>query len=150
MDTLVPGEDGGALSAARLGWLDALLAEQHRRPTVLFLHHPPFATGIGFMDRIGLADADALKSVVARHPQIERLLSGHLHRAIQVRCAGTLASTAPSTMFQIALDLTPDGPPAFTLEPPGFQLHLWHEDTGLISHTVPVGDFAGPYRFGEG
>src|SRR4051812_22246666 len=45
LDTLVPGEDGGALSAARLGWLDALLAGQPRRPTVLFLHHPPFATG---------------------------------------------------------------------------------------------------------
>jgi hypothetical protein len=40
------------------------------------------------------------------------------------------------------------GPPHYVLEPPGFQLHLWHEQTGVISRTLPVGAFDGPYRFG--
>jgi hypothetical protein len=33
------------------------------RPTVVALHHPPFRTGIGHMDRSMLRDADALAAV---------------------------------------------------------------------------------------
>src|SRR5882672_6334976 len=48
-------------------------------------------------DVIGLAAGDAFGAVIERHPQVERVLCGHLHRAIQVRWRGTLAATAPST-----------------------------------------------------
>jgi hypothetical protein len=37
----------------------------------------------------------------------------------------------------------------FTLEPPGYQLHLWKPATGIVSHTGVVGRFAGPYPFYE-
>src|SRR2546430_13016955 len=37
--------------------------------------------------------SDALARVIARHPQVERVLCGHLHRPIQFRFAGTIAST---------------------------------------------------------
>jgi 3',5'-cyclic AMP phosphodiesterase CpdA len=147
LDTVVAGRPEGGLGADRLAWLEARLGEERDRHTILFMHHPPFVTGIGHMDAQRLLDGDALRDVVARHPQVERVLCGHLHRAIQVRFAGTIASTAPSVAHQVALDLRPDGPSAFTLEPPAFQLHLWRDDTGLISHTRAVDTFDGPYPF---
>ena len=36
------------------------------------------------------------------------------------------------------------------MEPPAFQLHLWSDDAGLISHTAYIGRFDGPYPFHEG
>jgi 3',5'-cyclic AMP phosphodiesterase CpdA len=147
LDSTIPGETGGTLCAARLAWLAATLDAAPARPTVLFLHHPPFATGIAHMDRIGLADAAPFAALVRRHPQVERVLAGHLHRPIQARWAGTVASTAPAPCHQVVLDLTRDGPAAFVMEPPGYQLHLWRPDSGLISHTVTLGRYPGPYPF---
>src|SRR5579885_2832645 len=59
LDTLTPGDHRGTLCAERLAWLDRTLAAAPDRPTVLMMHHPPFATGIDFMDRYGLVDAAA-------------------------------------------------------------------------------------------
>ncbi len=78
----------------------------------------------------------ASPTVIARHPQVERILCGHLHRAIDRRFAGTVAGTAPSTAHQIRLNLSAEAPLRFTFEPPGYQLHVWHEDSGLVTHTA--------------
>jgi Icc protein len=60
-----------------------------------------------------------------------------------------VASTCPSPAHQVALDLTANGPDCFVMEPPGYQLHLWHAGR-LVTHTCVVGEYAGPYRFREG
>ena len=149
LDTVIPGEGGGELCETRLAWLAQQLDKAPVRPTLILMHHPPFKTFIGHMDDCGLAadGAAALKAIVARHPQVERILCGHLHRPIQVRWAGTLASTAPSPAHQVCLDLSADAPSQFAMEPPAYQLHQWHPDHGLVSHTAFIGDFAGPYPF---
>ncbi|MDB5809034.1 MAG: cpdA [Betaproteobacteria bacterium] len=149
IDTVIPGNDGGELCAQRLEWLALTLATAPQRPTLLLMHHPPFATQIDFMDDIGLAGPEALAQIVQKHPQIERILCGHLHRPIHARFAGTLACTAPSTAHQITLDLTPAAPGTFTLEPPAYYLHAWRAGEPLVTHTVYVGDFAGPYSFDQ-
>jgi 3',5'-cyclic AMP phosphodiesterase CpdA len=66
LDTVVPGESGGSLCGDRLAWLDRTLSTAPKRPTIIAMHHPPFLTGIGHMDRIGFADRDALAGVIAR------------------------------------------------------------------------------------
>jgi 3',5'-cyclic-AMP phosphodiesterase len=147
LDTQVAGEASGALCAERLAWLAARLAEQPERPTLLFMHHPPFATGIEHMDAMGLAGAAELAAIVRRHPQVERIACGHVHRSIQTRFAGTLASIAPSTAHQVALDLRPAAEASFTFEPPGFHLHLWQPGGGIVTYTAHTESFAGPYPF---
>jgi 3',5'-cyclic AMP phosphodiesterase CpdA len=141
LDTLLPGAAGGLVDGERIAWLDARLREAPATPTLIFMHHPPFKTGIAYMDGIGLAGAAALAEVVRRHPQVERVACGHLHRSIQARWAGTVASTAPSTAHQVALDVRPDAELSFALEPPGYALHLWDPALGLVSHVAAVGDF---------
>jgi hypothetical protein len=31
------------------------------------------------------------------------------------------------------------------MEPPGFHLHLWSKEAGLVTHTVSIGKFEGPF-----
>lgn len=146
-DTVIPGQGGGELCAQRLEWLALTLATARDRPTLLIMHHPPFATGIAFMDEIGLFNPEGLADIVQKNPQVERLLCGHLHRPIQARFAGTIACTAPSTAHQITLDLAPAAPETFKLEPPAYYLHAWRTGEPLVTHTVYVDDYAGPYPF---
>jgi 3',5'-cyclic AMP phosphodiesterase CpdA len=147
LDTLTPGEGGGAVCSERLRWLDNALAAAPDQPTLVLMHHPPFITGIRRMDQIGLDGSAALAEVIRRHPQVERILCGHLHPPIEARFAGTVAGTAPSTAHQIVLDLRQDARISFAFEPPGYQLHCWREDSGLITHTASIGDWPGPYFY---
>lgn len=147
LDTVIPKKPGGMLDEARLLWLAARLHETEGKPVMLMMHHPPFATGIGFMDRMGFKEGLAdFTRLISRYTNIERILCGHLHRAIESRVGGTLAMTCPATCHQIALDLGPTAPEVFTLEPPSFRLHFWNGHQ-LVTHTVAIGDFPGPYRF---
>jgi 3',5'-cyclic AMP phosphodiesterase CpdA len=140
LDTLVAGQHHGALGPDQLAWLDATLARRADRPTVILMHHPPFATGITYMDNYSLNDAAALADVIARHPQIERILCGHLHRAIDRRFAGTVAGTAPGTAHQIRINLVSGASISFNFEPPGYQLHVWQEG-GLVTHAALLGEW---------
>ena len=147
LDTLVPGEGGGALCSERLRWIDRILSGARDRPTLVLMHHPPFLTGISRMDRLGLDGSAAFADIVRRHGQVERVACGHLHRPIESRFAGTIAGTAPSPAHQIVLDLRPEARLSFAFEPPGYQLHYWREGAGLVTHTVSIGDWQGPYFY---
>lgn len=148
LDTVVPGEGRGELCAERLAWLERTLADKPEAPTLLLMHHPPFATGIGHMDDIGLTGREAFANIVERHPQIEAILCGHLHRDIQTMVGGRRALTCPSPAHQVALDLRPGAPSCFRMEPPGYMLHRW-DGARLVSHTAFVGDYPGPFPFFE-
>ena len=151
LDTCIPGQSAGRLDAERLAWLEHELDACTDRPIVIAMHHPPFQTLIGHMDKIGLLEGGAaLEALVARHPNIERVICGHLHRAIDVRFGGTIASTAPGPAHQVCLDLDPGAQSAWTLEPPSFRVHAWNPaERRLVSHLAAAGAFEGPYPFFE-
>jgi 3',5'-cyclic AMP phosphodiesterase CpdA len=134
LDTLVAGSEGGEVGELQIAWLDAACPAD--RPAMLFLHHPPFATGIAGMDAIRCAGAERLAGWLAAHPAVVALSCGHVHRAIFTTFAGRQATIAPSTAHQIALDL--EGTAAalsWTPEPAGFLLHHWQQGR-LLSHLV--------------
>jgi 3',5'-cyclic-AMP phosphodiesterase len=148
LDTVTPGEHGGGLGAIRLGWLEQTLAARPDFPTLLFMHHPPFASAIGHMDKEVFRGWRAFESLISRHLQVERILCGHLHRPVFRRYAGTLASCCPAIGMQLTLDLTEQAPSTFTLEPPSVMLHLWAELWGektLLTHLSIVEDYPGQY-----
>lgn len=148
LDTVVPGEDGGRLCDERLAWLDRTLERAPRKPTLVVMHHPPVRTGLEDMDEMGLDNTAAFASVLARHPQVERIVCGHIHRPVTARFAGVPVSVCPSTAHQIALDLGREEPLAYSMEPPAYQLHFWSAGDGLVTHTAYVGAYDGPYPFG--
>ena len=148
VDTTVPRAPHGELDAERLDWLDRALAQVPGTPTIVAMHHPPFRTLIGHMDEIGLRQGEReLAAIVARHPQVERIVCGHLHRSIQRRFAGTIAMTAPSTAHAVALDLATQAASEFVMEPPGFLVHAWTPQAGVVSHLAFTGSFDGPHPF---
>lgn len=147
IDTTIEGASSGVVTAETADWLDLELLRAPSRPTLVMMHHAPFVTGIGHMDDIGLDGAARFEAVIARHAQVERIICGHLHRAISTRFGGTIASTCPSPAHQVVLDLDPKAAASFAMEPPGFQLHLFTPGQGLVTHTAAIGTFPGPYRF---
>jgi len=50
LDTTIPGRIEGTLCEDRLAWLDARLSEAPQQPALVFMHHPPFETGLTRMD----------------------------------------------------------------------------------------------------
>jgi 3',5'-cyclic AMP phosphodiesterase CpdA len=142
----MPGEGEGALCGERLAWLDRTLAARSDVPTLVLMHHPPFLTGIGHMDRIGLRGRDGFAALMRRHAHVAAVLCGHVHRTIHARVGGCSALICPSVAHQVVLDLRQAGPSAFCLEPPGYMLHRWH-DHQLVSHAAVLGDWPGPYPF---
>lgn len=147
LDSTLPGQSKGELCEQRLRWLDQQLALYPDKPTMVILHHPPFISGISHMDKQPLANPLALAAVIQRHPQVERVLCGHLHRSMQARFAGTLACSAPGLSHQVDLDLRAESAAHFVLEPAGFLLHRWTVVQGIVSHHCLVGDYDGPYPF---
>jgi hypothetical protein len=147
LDTVVPGAAFGILCDVRLDDLEARLAARPDVPTLIAMHHPPVACGIGHMDRIALMEgAERFAEIVARHPNIERVLAGHHHRPIQSRFAGTLLQVAPSVAHQVVFDLTENGPPAFVMEPPAYLVHAMVEGT-VVYHQAYVERHDGPWPF---
>lgn len=134
LDTLEPGEIGGNLCGERLAWLEQRLSAAPDRPTLVFMHHPPFETGIPFFDGINCRNGAALGDLVGRHPQIELILCGHVHRAITLRWHGTVIEVTPSTGYQYELDLVRGHTIDPVLEPPACRVCLWKPGVGLISH----------------
>ncbi len=123
LDTLVEGRAHGALDAARLAWLDAQLAAGEGQPLLIFMHHPPFATGLKAMDDIGLTQGrEAFAALLRGRTDVVGILCGHVHRAISGMFAGHRTFIAPSASHQFAFDLTAPGF-AVVREPPQIALH---------------------------
>lgn len=123
LDTLVEGHAFGALDARRLAWLEAELSQAPGSPVLIFMHHPPFATGLAAMDGIGLLEGRAeLAALLAGRENVVGLLCGHVHRAIGGVFAGHRAFIAPSASHQFAFDFEA---PGFEIvrEPPQLALH---------------------------
>ncbi|MEM7442505.1 MAG: phosphodiesterase [Pseudomonadota bacterium] len=141
LDTLDEGKSSGALCEMRLTWLERRLAENRAVPTVVAMHHPPVASGAGFMDGIGLTrGGDEFAKIIAAAPNVVRIVCGHQHRSTVATLEDAVVQICPSTTVQIPFDLGPDLPLPLTPEPPAFLLHLWHHGQ-LVSHSLYVDSY---------
>ena len=150
LDSSVPGSPHGELDTPTLQWLETTLASSPDRPALLFLHHPPFKTGIWHMDRQNLLNAGELAAVVRRHARVQLIATGHAHRATLAMFAGIPSTICPAPNHAVDLDLAELREPSFKVEPPAFHLHAWfpgEEFGSVVTHHVPIGDFDGPHPF---
>ena len=121
LDSTTPFEPGATFDDERRAWLiDAIDGAPHR--VALAMHHPPFLTGIEWMDDSGFVGLAELEAVLAEHP-VERIVSGHIHRAITTTVAGIPTVTCPSAIHHVDLDLEPGAPISLILDPPSYLLH---------------------------
>ena len=147
LDTMQPGSHSGHCPEAVAGWLERTLAARPGVPTLLFMHHPPFVTGMGAMDE-PFENVGRLADILSRSPWV-RLCCGHMHRPIVTQWAGCIALTSPAVSMQIDLDLSPEGGDTFRMETPGYLLHHW-DGSVLNSHICQIPcspTFSGPHPF---
>jgi len=119
IDSSEPPYRQGYLGADGLAWLARTLSDRPGTPTIVALHHPPFPTGVRAFDRLPFEGRDAFARIVRAHPNVGRIVSGHVHQTLCREWAGTIAVTAPSTAPTLVLP--PRG--ALRWEPGGFLLH---------------------------
>ena len=139
VDTTDPNRQDAVFPADRAAWLEAALAAAPDRPTLVATHHPPFTTGIWWMDQMGFGSDDQARfeRIIRAHPQVVQVVSGHVHRSIARTWGTTLLTVCPSTAHQVGLSIGPDADALLTREPPSLQLHLWTGD-GFVTHTRPL------------
>ena len=147
LDSVVPQAGHGLLCPQRLEFLDRTLRAAPDKPTMLVLHHPPMLTGAGGMDGIWLRNTAELGALLERHPQVERILTGHHHRSIVGRLGHAIVIVAPAVVHQTELNLRPGIEDQLVLEPSAYQLHLQLPDGGIATHTVFAERFPGPFPF---
>ena len=139
-DSTVPGAPDGAFDAEACAWLEETLAADPTTPTIVALHHPPVRIGIAELDDIRLppADAAALGVVLARFPQVRRVVCGHVHRGVVGALGGLPVFTCPSVYLQARLDLA-SGEIDLIPGAPAIGVHVLLGDGEVVSHVHPVG-----------
>jgi len=147
LDITVPGEHHGLFDEAAETWLALALQSEPARPTILMMHQPPIVTGVPYLDDYRCFGKTRMEALIARHPQVARVLCGHVHRLMLQGFAGTMLCTAPSLATAIALGAGAEAEPASFLEPPGFLLHHVPEVGPILTHFIPLGVFPGPFDF---
>lgn len=147
LDTFEAGRHGGAFCEKRAQWLSDQLNANADTPTLIFMHHPPVISGIGWMD----PGEDEpwmvrLEEAMRGHNQIRAIHCGHLHRPINTQFAGIPLSVTPSVAPLVAMDLrdispaTPDNRALITTEPPTYAIHRW-DGKNLVTHYEKVSDW---------
>lgn len=119
LDSHVPQNVPGQLGRQQLDWLAQELHNHADQPTVLFLHHPPFAVGSAWVDAIGLNDARELMHCVASASQLKAICSGHVHQEFELKTQRLTLLATPSASLQFLPDAD-----EFTVDtkPPGFRV----------------------------
>ncbi len=135
LDSTEGRRHGGYLDAPRLQWLEERLTERPHVPTILAMHHPPFPTGVRYFDEQPFDGRDELARIVSAHPQIRRLICGHIHQLICRTWSGTIAVSAPSTAPTLVLH---PGRIGVSLEGGGFLLHRCVKEGEIATELVRV------------
>jgi len=132
LDSTIRADDGGALGAAQLIWLEGQLEDPAPRGNLIVLHHPcrllaPEHHYPAFIVR----EAAALEAIVARHEdRVVGVLAGHSHQANSAPFGGTLHVTAPAVLCQLDYFA---GEKYVPIPGAGFNLCRL-EDGGLVVH----------------
>jgi 3',5'-cyclic-AMP phosphodiesterase len=133
-DSTVPGRSGGALEPETLAWLDTHLGAVGRdTPALLAFHHPPTALHHPLPDGSRLHPADPLAELIADHPHVVALLTGHAHTAAATSFAGRPLRAAPGVVWSLRLPWEGEEI-ADRAQPPGLAFHVIDGDRRLTTH----------------
>ena len=99
LDSVIPGEVGGALRPGQLDQLRRELASPAPDGTILALHHPPIPTPIRGMAAMALAEPDQLAEVI-EGTDVILVIAGHNHHASAGMLGGVPVWSAPATSYR--------------------------------------------------
>lgn len=131
VDTLSDNSNQGEFCQVRADSLRATLAEDTTKPTLVFMHHPPFEVHesdypIQFASWDGV---DRLGRALAGQRHVVGMFCGHTHRD----AAGEVGGFPVSSMPSVAVDLRLGRYPAAFDGVPIYKLHRFDAERGLVS-----------------
>jgi len=136
IDSTAVGERKGRFCEKRQAWLDKTLSEKPDRPTLLFIHHPPFDVADHYVGGYRRPEeVRALEDIVNRQAQVMGMLCGHVHWPVERDWAGTQARIMPS----IAVDVRHGIDETAARGRPIYMLHRLSPATGLVSQAREAG-----------
>lgn len=131
VDTLSQSDNKGDFCQVRADSLRAALAEDTSKPTVIFMHHPPFVVHesdypVQFnswesVERIGWA--------LAGQRHVVGIFCGHTHRNV----AGEVGNVPVRSMPSVAVDLRLGSYPVEFQSAPLYKLHQFDGERGFVS-----------------
>ena len=105
LDSTVRGKVGGYLDDECLSSLRRGLQATRDHHTLIFLHHPPLATGMAWLDAGQiLENPQHLLDLADEYPQIRAIAWGHAHQEVDTVHNGIRMLGCPSTMVQFRPD----------------------------------------------
>lgn len=145
LDTSLPNESGGMLDEKTLGFLSESILGAKDKPILIALHHPPFQSGIQFMDKIGLKNSQDLDDILNDVPNEIRLISGHLHSTMIASLGNNIAISSAAISSSFLVDYREDAPIGFSTTSTGYMVHEWNN--GFRSTCMPLSQVDGPHPF---
>lgn len=133
LDSCIPGAAQGRLSPVALSELDRALGGAATRHALVCLHHHPVAMGSGWLDKVGLENADEFFATLDRHRNVRGVVWGHVHQHFDSLRKDVRLIATPSTCAQF---LPHADEFAVDVRPPAYRTFELHPDGRLITEVV--------------
>jgi 3',5'-cyclic-AMP phosphodiesterase len=128
LDSTIPGETAGALSATSMAFLEEALASAPARHALVCLHHHPIPMRSRWLDTVGLANGTEFIALLKRFGNVRGVVFGHVHQALDTDWNGVRMIATPSTCSQFK-PLSDDF--AIDNQPPAWRTLALHADGRL-------------------
>jgi 3',5'-cyclic AMP phosphodiesterase CpdA len=133
-DVTVPGEDPGRFAPETIAWLDRALSElDPGTPALVAFHQPPVPLHVPLPDGCRLENPDDLAGLLAAHPAVVGVITGHAHTAAASEFAGRPLRVGPAVTSTLRLPWE-GGDVVDADQPPGVAFHVLDEDRRLTTH----------------
>ncbi len=141
LDSTIPGETSGALSAESMAFLEAALASAPDRHALVCLHHHPIPMHSRWLDTVGLANGKEMVALLKRFANVRAVLFGHVHQQLDRNWEGVRMIATPSTCAQFK-PLSDNF--AIDNQPPAWRTLALHADGRLETQLRWLGDWKDP------
>lgn len=142
LDSAQIAKPHGSLTGGVLAVLEKELDTVYKQ--VLFMHQPPFKTGIGFMDNQPYPNREKFLNLLNIAGNVLLVGCGHIHRVMFFKNGNTNFSIAPSTAMQLDLNLNKNAPGDFVFETAGYLIHRIRLNKNIspeiITYAVQITD----------
>jgi Icc protein len=150
LNTVIPGKPSGRLDEQQLLWLSEDLFHSRAKPVLIFMHHPPLDSGVAWLDKLKLHNAESFWEVVPPYSRnILGVFAGHTHIQTSYLHRGVLVCVAPATSWNF-LPRADAARAEFSDEQPGFNLiDVAEQFLRVRAMRFPVTEAAEPVEAGR-
>jgi Icc protein len=133
----------GYLDRTQLGFLENCLQMYPQHRAIIVFHHQPVPVGTGWLDKLGLTNANELWQTLARYPAVHTILFGHVHQEHVGEKNGIKYYAAPSTCIQFGRNRVD-----FALEkiPPGYRWLDLYPNGEVKTEVCRVANYIGTFE----